>query len=94
MTMAARSVPHVDPFGPARDEMETVLLELIEAGASHHVDLVRLVTEGMARVGRLTLQGHFDALFEQEGREVRLWERSPARGSGHARAIWRRRTDA
>jgi hypothetical protein len=75
--MAARSVPHVDPFGPARDEMETVLLELIEAGASHHVDLVRLVTEGMARVGRLTLQGHFDALFEQEGREVRLWERTP-----------------
>jgi hypothetical protein len=77
MTMAARRASHVDPFDQARDAMEGVFHELTETGAAHHVQLLGLITEGMAEVGRLAMQGHLDALFEQERREVPLWERPP-----------------
>jgi hypothetical protein len=77
MTMAARSAPHVDPFDQARAAMEVVFRELTESGAAHHVRLLGVVTEGMAEVGRLALQGHLDALFEQERREVGVWARPP-----------------
>ncbi len=75
MTMAAQAVAYVDPFGNAREELEAVFRQLTEAGASHHVKLGKLVTEGMARVGALAFQGHLDALFDQEREEVKRWAR-------------------
>jgi len=75
MRMAAQCVASVDPFSEAREELEALIHELTEAGASHHVTLGKLVTEGMARVGSRVFQGHLDALFEVETREVEHWER-------------------
>jgi hypothetical protein len=73
--MAAQCVASVDPFSEAREELEALIHELTEAGASHHVTLGKLVTEGMARVGSRVFQGHLDALFDLETREVEHWER-------------------
>ena len=75
MTMAAQSVAPVDHFARAREELEAVFKQLTEAGASHHVALGKLVTEGMARVGGDAFQGHLDALFSQEQREIEQWAR-------------------
>jgi hypothetical protein len=75
MTMAARSRSQVDHFAAARDELDAVLQQLTQAGATHHVALGRLVKEGMVRVAGRALQGHFDALFAEEEREVERWER-------------------
>jgi|HubBroStandDraft_5_1064220.scaffolds.fasta_scaffold28238_2 hypothetical protein len=75
MTMAAHRVSPVDPFALARAELENVFKQLAEAGASHHVTLGKLVTEGMERVGALTFQGHLDTLFAEEQREVPRWAR-------------------
>jgi hypothetical protein len=75
MTMAAHRVSPVDPFALARAELENVFKQLAEAGASHHVTLGKLVTEGMERVGALTFQGHLDTLFGEEQREVERWAR-------------------
>jgi hypothetical protein len=76
MTRSAQSAPSVDHFAAARAALEAVIKELTEAGASHHVALGKVVTEGMARVGAGVLQGHLDALFEQEQREVEHWVRA------------------
>jgi hypothetical protein len=75
MTMAAQSVESVDHFADAREELEAVLRQLTQAGASHHAKLGKLITEGMARVGGLAFQGHLDALYDQERAEVELWVR-------------------
>jgi hypothetical protein len=75
MTMAAQRVAPVDPFALARVELESVLEQLREAGASHHVALGKIVSEGVARVGARALQGHLDLLFAQEQREVERWAR-------------------
>ena len=75
MTMAAQSVAHVDHFAPAREGLEAVFKKLTEAGASHHVDLGKMLEEGLSVVGALTFQGHLDALFEQEEQEVARWDR-------------------
>jgi len=75
MTMAAQSIARVDHFAGAREELEAVFKQLTEAGASHHVKLGELVTEGVARVGARAFQGHLDALFDQEQAEVEHWAR-------------------
>lgn len=75
MTMPAHSDASVDHFADAREQLEAVFKELAEAGASHHVKLGKLITEGMARVGARAFQGHMDALFDQEQEEVKLWAR-------------------
>jgi hypothetical protein len=49
MTMSAQSVAFVDHFAQAREELEAVFKQMTEAGASHHVALGKLVSEGMAR---------------------------------------------
>lgn len=75
MTMASQSVASVDPFAQAREALESVFEELTKAGASHHVALGKLVTDGMTRVGAHALQGHLDALFAKEQQEVEHWAR-------------------
>jgi hypothetical protein len=75
MTMAAQRVASVDHFADAREQLEAVFRQLAEAGASHHVQLGKLITDGMARVGGRALQGHLDSLFDQEQQEVKLWAR-------------------
>jgi hypothetical protein len=85
MTMAAQSIALVDHFARAREELEAVLKHLTEAGASHHVALGKLVTEGMARVGGHAFQGHLDALFTQEQQEIEQWVR-PGGSEVRARA--------
>jgi hypothetical protein len=75
MTMAAQTDAFVDHFADAREQLEAVFRELTEAGASHHVALGKLVTEGMARVGARVFQGHLDALFDKEQAEVQDWVR-------------------
>ncbi len=75
MTIAAQAAPLVDVFAGAREELEVLFGELTDAGACSHVKLGALITEGLARVARLTFQGHLDALFEQECIEAKLWPR-------------------
>jgi hypothetical protein len=75
MSMAAHAVPVVDVFAQARVELERLFMQLTEAGACSHVALGKRVTDGLARVATETLQGHLDALFEQERQEVKLWPR-------------------
>jgi hypothetical protein len=75
MTMAAQSVAYVDHFALAREGLEAVFRKLGEAGAAHHVDLGKILKEGLSIVGALTFQGHLDALFEQEKQEVAHWAR-------------------
>jgi hypothetical protein len=75
MTMPAHRDTPVDHFAEARAQLETVFMQMTEAGASHHVALGKLVTEGMARVGARVFQGHLDALFDREREEVKLWVR-------------------
>ena len=75
MTMAAHAVAFVDHFADARKEMEEVFRQLTEAGASLHVQIGKLVTEGMARAGARAFQGHLNALFDREQEEVKHWAR-------------------
>ncbi len=75
MTIAAQTTTFVDHFRDARAELEALFTQLTEAGASHHVTLGKLVTEGMARVGARAFQGHLDGLFDEERREVGNWAR-------------------
>ncbi len=75
MTMAAHAAAFVDHFADAREELEAVLEQVTEAGATHHVAIGKLITEGMARVGARIYQGHLDTLFAQERAEVEHWER-------------------
>lgn len=85
MTMTAHPVPLVDVFAGAREELEKLFAALTEAGACSHVILGRKITEGLAQVATRTLQGHLDALFEQERAEVQFWPR-PTGSEVRARA--------
>lgn len=76
MPIAAHAAPSVDVFATAREELEALFGKLTVTGACSHVRLGGLITEGLARVAELTLQGHLDALFEKEGLEVKSWPRS------------------
>ena len=75
MGMAAHRIARVDHFDAAREEFEVVLKSMVEAGASHHVTLEEILRKGLMGVGARVFQGHLDALFEAEAREVPRWAR-------------------
>lgn len=75
MGMAAHAIASVDIFGDARMELETLFRDLTAAGACSHVKLGEMITAGLERVAKRTLQGHLDGLFENERSEVARWIR-------------------
>ena len=90
MTMAAHRVSPVDPFALARAELENVFKQLAEAGASHHVTLGKLVTEGMERVGALTFQDTSTRSSPRSSGRYRGGRDRKARKSENGRDTWRR----
>ena len=76
MTAAvARTIATIDPYEPARMELETMIEELKKLGATSHVDLGNRIRAALDRVGGHAYQGHLDGLFEAESAEAKRWPR-------------------
>ena len=73
MAMTAQSVASVDDFTKAREALEVLFLRVTEAGATSHVTLGAMITEGVARVSALIAEERANIVAIEHDRAFSHW---------------------